>query len=132
MYIVKCIPPFINNSAEQLMASSWYGAMLENLVLTECLKHLAWSEQDGTFMHFRDKKKNEVDIVLETGNDSLIGIEVKGSATVTERDFVGLSVLADFVGPRFKRGLVFYAGERVLPFRRGGHQLQAVPLSWFS
>jgi uncharacterized protein len=159
MYIVKRIPPFITNSAkretlgmpklhmidtglachllgihtvEQLMASTWYGAMIENLVLTECLKHLAWSEQDATLMHFRDKKKNEVDIVLETGNNALIGIEVKGSATVTERDFVGLSVLADFVGPKFKRGLVFYTGERVLPFKRGDHQFHAVPLSWLS
>jgi uncharacterized protein len=159
MYIVKRIPPFITNSAkretlgmsklhmidtglachllgihtvEQLMASTWYGAMIENLVLTECLKHLAWSEQDATLLHFRDKKKNEVDIVLETGNNALIGIEVKGSATVTERDFVGLSVLADFVGPKFKCGLVFYTGERVLPFKRGDHQFHAVPLSWLS
>jgi uncharacterized protein len=159
MYIVKRIPPFINNSAkrevlgmpklhmvdtglachllgirtaEQLSASTWYGSMLENLVLMECFKHLAWSEQEATVMHFRDTKKNEVDIVLESGNNHLIGIEVKASATVSERDFMGLSALAELAGPQLKRGLIFYAGERVLPFKRGTHQFHAVPLSWLT
>ena len=159
MYIVKRIPPYIKNSAkretigmaklhmidtglachllgihtvEHLLASSSYGPMLENLVLMECFKHLAWSEQDATVMHFRDTKKNEVDMVIETGNAELIGIEVKASSAVSERDFVGLSILAEFAGPRFKRGLIFYAGERVLPFNQGRHQFHAIPLSWLS
>ncbi len=159
MYIVKRIPPFIKNSAkratlgmpklhmidtglachllgihtaEQLLASERYGSMLENLVLMECFKHLAWSEHDATVMHFRDTQKNEVDIVLETDSNELIGIEVKASSTVSERDFSGLSVFAKFAGPRFKRGLVFYAGERILPFKRGDHQFHAIPLSWLS
>jgi uncharacterized protein len=159
MYIVKRIPPFVKNSAkretigmaklhmidtglachllgintiERLLTSPMIGPMLENLVLMECFKHLAWSEQDATVMHFRDTKKNEVDIVIETGNADLVGIEVKASSTVTERDFAGLRALADFAGSRLKRGLVFYAGERVLPFKYGNHQFHAAPLSWLS
>jgi hypothetical protein len=54
------------------------------------------------------------------------------SSNVSERDFVGLASFAEFTGPRLKRGVIFYAGERVLPFRLGNHQFHAVPLSWLS
>jgi uncharacterized protein len=156
MYIVKRLPAFIKNSSkretlgmpklhmvdtglachllgisseDQLLASSHYGPMLENLVLTECFKHLAWSERSGAVMHFRDMKKNEVDIVLELDNAELIGIEVKASSTVSERDFSGLNAFAEFAGSRFKSGLLLYVGQKVLPFKRGDRKFYAVPLA---
>jgi uncharacterized protein len=155
MYIVKRIPAFIKNSAkretlgmpklhmvdtglachllgihteQQLLGSTTFGALLENLVLMECYKHLAWAEQSITVMHYRDMKKNEVDIVLETDSGELVGIEVKASSTITERDFAGLDAFANFVGSKFKRGLLLYSGQKILPFKRGGWQFYAVPL----
>jgi hypothetical protein len=58
--------------------------------------------------------------------------EVKASSNVSERDFAGLASFAEFTRPRFNRGVLFYAGERVLPFRIANRQFHAVPLSWLS
>jgi uncharacterized protein len=109
-----------------------YGPILENLVLMELFKHIAWSKQDATVMHFRDAKSNEVDIMLETKNAESIGVKVKASSTITQRDFVGLNALAEFTGSRFKHGVVFYSGARILPFKLGRHQFRALPLSWLA
>jgi hypothetical protein len=67
--------------------------------------------------------------VLERSGGKLIGIEIKASASVGEADFKGLVQLAEFVGDRLEAGLVFYSGERVLPFRVTGRQFFAVPIS---
>jgi len=79
--------------------------------------------------HFRDKKKNEVDIVLEQSDGRLVGIEVKASSTIRESDFKGLKKLSELVVDRLKYGLVFYTGSRLLPFSSGEKLYYAVPLS---
>jgi hypothetical protein len=90
---------------------------------------MGWAEEEVGLYHFRDTSKNEVDIVLERSGGKLIGIEIKASASVGEADFRGLVQLAAFVGDRLEAGLVFYSGERVLPFRMEGRQFFAVPIS---
>ena len=156
MFIVKRIHPYIKNRAkrltigmakmhmidtglachllglkkqEQLLRSFYYGGLLENFVVMECFKHLAWSEESMDIYHFRDKRKNEVDIVLEQEDHRLIGVEVKGSSTIRSSDFKGLKKFAEVVGDQFKCGLVFYTGSRLLPFCEGDKLFYAVPLS---
>ena len=81
--------------------------------------------------HFRDKRKNEVDIVLEQSDGRIIGIEVKASSTIREQDFKGLNKLGELVGEQFKYGIIFYTGARFLPFASSGRSYFAVPLSLF-
>ncbi len=69
-------------SPEQLLSSHFYGGFLESFVIMECYKHLAWAVEETGIYHFRDKQKNEVDIVLEQDNGRIIGIEVKAAASV--------------------------------------------------
>ena len=90
---------------------------------------MAWAEESMQMYHFRDKKKNEVDIILEQNDGQLIGIEVKASSTIRSNDFKGLTTFADLVGDKLKYGLVFYTGSRLLPFGRGEKPFYAVPLS---
>jgi len=156
MFIVKRIHPYIKNRArrqtigmakihmidtglachllglkkkEQLLTSAYYGGMLENFVVMECFKHLAWSEETMDIYHYRDKRKNEVDIVLEQEDNRLIGIEVKASSTIRNRDFKGLQKFAEVTRNQFKCGLVLYTGSRLLPFGDGSNPYYAVPLS---
>jgi predicted AAA+ superfamily ATPase len=156
MFIIKRIHPYVKNRAkrqtigmakihmvdtglachllglkkkEQLLDSVYYGGMLENFVVMECFKHLAWSEETMNIYHFRDKRKNEVDIVLEQEDNRLIGIEVKASSTIRSGDFKGLRKFAELTGNHFKCGLVFYTGSRLLPFGDGNRPYFAVPLS---
>ena len=156
MFIVKRIHPYVKNRArrqsigmaklhmvdtgmacyllglkkkQQLLKSSFYGGLLENFVVMECFKHMTWAEETVNLYHFRDKRKNEVDIVLEQLDGRLIGIEVKASDSVRQSDFKGLRKFEGLTRDQFKFGLVFYTGARLLPFGGGDHPYFAVPLS---
>ena len=114
---------------QRILTTSFYGGLLESFVVMECFKHMAWAEESMNVFHFRDKRKNEVDIVLEQDNGRLVGIEVKASSTVRGNDFKGLKKLAELTGGQFKYGIIFYTGSRFLPFRSEGKSYYAVPLS---
>lgn len=102
------------------------GPILETFVFAELRKIASWSEQRCSFSHFRDKDKNEVDIVLENRRGDVVGIEVKSSATVSAADFSGMRKLADACGSKFVQGLVLYDHDQVVPF---GETMFAAPLS---
>lgn len=103
-----------------------FGPLLETFVVGELLKLASWADDPITFFHFRDKERNEVDIVLEDGGGRVVGIEVKASATVSRRDFAGLERLRTACGDRFAQGLVLHDHDRTTPF---GPRLAAAPVS---
>ncbi len=154
MFIIRRVPAYIKNRAkrlatrmpklhyvdtglachllglrneEQILNSQHYGGLLESLVHTEICKHAAWSQEEVGIYHFRDKRKREVDIVLERGNSKIIGVEVKASASVNPGDFKGLAALAEFSGKAFERGILFYNGRDILPFRHEALEFYAIP-----
>lgn len=101
------------------------GQLLESFVYQELRKYADWHDGDLAFHHFRNKDQVEVDIVIEQGRQ-LAGIEIKASATITQRDFKGLHKLKEACGEQFAAGVVFYDGTSILPF---GERLFAVPIS---
>lgn len=101
------------------------GQLLETFIYQELKKHADWYDLPLNFYHFRNKDKVEVDIIIESGM-SIVGVEVKASATITSSDFKGLRKLQDSITERFTCGIVFYDGERILSF---GNKLYAVPIS---
>ena len=103
-----------------------FGPLLETFVLAELLKLSSWTGDRHTFSHFRDKQRNEVDIVIENGPGEIVGVEVKASASVSEKDFSGIRRLAAGAGDRFSAGFVLYDGEHAIPF---GPRMAAVPVS---
>lgn len=103
-----------------------FGAILEAFVFSELRKIASWSDQRCSFSHFRDKDKNEVDIVLENRRGEIVGIEVKSSATVSAGDFSGMRKLAEACGDKFVQGIVLYDHDQVVPF---GENMFAAPLS---
>jgi uncharacterized protein len=100
------------------------GALFETFVATELERQASWSVTPLTFWHYREQER-EVDIIAERTSGELVGIEVKASATVRERDFQGLKHMRDQLGSRLRAGIVVYTGQRTLPF---GDRLFAVPL----
>jgi uncharacterized protein len=103
-----------------------FGTLLETFVFAELLKQTSWSDESYVFHHYRDKDQDEVDLVIEAGNGTLIGIEVKAGATVRAEDFRALRKLASACGDDFKLGVVLYDGEKPLPF---GDHFFAAPIS---
>ncbi|MCY3983677.1 MAG: ATP-binding protein [Roseovarius sp.] len=103
-----------------------FGALLESYVFSEVLKLMMISEMRLTPYHFRDQHMHEVDIVLEGDEGMIVGIEIKGSATVRSSDFAGLRTLSRACGERFAFGVVLYDNTNVVHF---GERLAAAPIS---
>lgn len=104
------------------------GDLVEGFVHAELVKHQGWSDVRTQLMHYRTTSGVEVDFVLENRRGDLVGIEVKAAATISGKDFNGLRHLRETTPHQFKRGVVFYTGEQVVPF---DEQLVAVPLGLF-
>lgn len=115
-------------TASQLedLASDTIGSHLEAFVAGELLKQQAWSTEEFTLFHFRDRNGVEVDLVLELGDSRVIGVEVKASSTYRTEHFKGLRALQDKVGDRFIAGYVLGMGERRFDFAPG---LYGLPVS---
>lgn len=103
-----------------------FGALLESWVAMEVTKQLTWSETPARLHHFRTAEGHEVDLVLEQRDGSVLGIEVKASASVDKRDLRGLRLLRDELGGRFRAGIVVHLGRETLPL---GDRLWAAPLA---
>ena len=101
------------------------GALLETFVLQELKREASGRVDVIDFYHYRDRDGAEVDIVIEQGNQSLAGIEVKAAASVGHADLRGVRKLSALVGDRFKAGVVLYDGASMVSF---GDRLYAVPI----
>jgi len=156
MFIIRRIPPYVRNNAkrsvvgmpklhfidtglachllgmkhpETLHGSQFFGGLVENFVFGELLKHATWSEEDVNFFHFRDTDRHETDIIIERSDGKVVGVEVKASMTVTTQDFSGLSAFADYAKDKFLHGVLFYSGDKVLPFKINNRTFIALPIS---
>ena len=87
-----------------------FGAVLEAFVGAELMRQRTWSSRRYDIYHWRDRDTDEVDIVLEFDDGSVVGIEVKSSASFTARQFSGLLKLRDRLGERFVAGIVLNTG----------------------
>ncbi|MCL6475416.1 MAG: ATP-binding protein [Firmicutes bacterium] len=102
------------------------GRMVENFVGMELLKQIGFSRQRLRLYHFRTDRGEEVDFLIEAADGTLVGVEVKASATVNASHFKGLRTLQSLVGNSLRRGIVLYWGEQTVPFGEG---LWAQPVS---
>ena len=103
-----------------------FGPLLETFVFAELLKLASWDDGRYRFHHFRDKEKNEVDLVIEDRRGHIVGVEVKASATVRPGDFSGLVRLRAACGDRFRLGLVLHDHDLIISF---GDRMAAAPIS---
>lgn len=102
------------------------GGLFEAFAAGELRRQAVWADSDARLFHFRDRNGLEVDLVLETGDRRVAGIEVKAVRTVSQGDFRGLQALRDKLGDRFSLGVLLYTGKDPLPF---GERLWALPFS---
>ena len=97
-------------TADRLASVPRLGAMLESYVVTELRKQLALVDMPLFLGHFRDRSGVEVDVIVETPDGQIVGIEVKSATTADRSDARGLRFLAARLGPRFRLGLVLTTG----------------------
>lgn len=111
------------NNTEALMASPYKGLLLETFVFSELLKGMKYSLKGTELFFYRTVSGKEIDFVVER-EGKVAAAEVKFSQTVSFHDF---KAITEFAAQRdnFARGLVFYLGDKVLPF---GENLFALPV----
>lgn len=101
------------------------GPLLESFAAMELVKQASYSDRAPSLYHYRTQSGEEVDILMEDRAGRLVGVEIKASSTVGNRDFRGLRALSEATGDRFCFGAVLYTGTERVPF---GESLYALPL----
>lgn len=101
------------------------GGLLEGFIAGELRRQLTWCEERAELGHFRERTAGEVDIVLETPDGRVAGLEVKATSAPGRNDAKGLAHLRDRLGSRFVAGLVLHTGDTGGSL---GDRLTAVPM----
>lgn len=102
------------------------GGVLENFVCMELYKQISWAEKKYQLFHFRSATGDEVDFVIEDMAGNIAAIELKSRATIKKDDFKGIKLLAKETGNKFKKGILFYTGQEIIPFTK---DIVAMPIS---
>lgn len=111
---------------EVLLNRDRSGKLMETFVFQELAAQVDLNPGLALY-HYRDREKREVDFIVENEQNAVLGIEVKSSHSVSNRDFRHLIWFRDNIAEdRPFTGIVLYAGEDVIPF---GDRLWAVPIA---
>lgn len=135
-YIIFLLPPFFENtrkrltkspklyftdtglachllgieSPEQLSRDKMRGALFENFIVMETLKHQYNSGKESNLYFYRDSNQNEIDLMLKRG-EAFYGIEIKSSMTYHPTFEKGLKQMDGWLKSPVSSKAVIYAGE---------------------
>lgn len=156
LYIIKLVPSYSNNILKQVTKSpkvhfidsgfasfllnasvessmlgknEHLGNLVETFVYTELIKHQASANEDIEIYHFRDTQQKEVDFVLESSSGDIVAIEIKSGSNIKSEHFKVLLALAKTMKDKNFKGIVFYGGDKVLPYKIEDYQFWAIPLT---
>lgn len=88
-----------------------FGHLLESFVVGEVLKQASWNDEVAAIGHWRTRDGQEVDLVVERFDGSIVCFEIKAGSNVNRSDRSGLVALRNLVGEQFSAGYVLYTGE---------------------
>ncbi len=155
LYIIKLVPAYSNNQLKRVVKSpkvhfidtglasfllnvnvegsmvrqnEFFGNLVENFVYTELIKHQSYADIDINIYHYRDQQKKEVDFVLEASNGDIVALEIKSGSNLKTEHFKGLVSLAKTMNGKNFKGIVFYGGDKILPFKVEEYRFWAIPL----
>lgn len=95
---------------DQMSRDPLRGALFENMVVMEIVKHRYNSGLDHQLSFFRDSHHNEADIVFRHGR-RLIPVEIKSSQTFNPDFMKGLDYFKSLFSERVKNDLLIYDGS---------------------
>ncbi|WP_233357247.1 ATP-binding protein [Saccharomonospora iraqiensis] len=101
--------------------------MLETFVLAQVRPVLEAVRNKAVAYHLRQQNgRREVDVVLETADGRVVGMEIKASASPSVADTRHLAWLRDELGDRFVAGIVLHTGKSIFPL---DERITAVPIA---
>lgn len=86
------------------------GNLFENMVVAEIMKQYYHNGNRPRCYFYRDSTGNEVDMVLENGNELSL-IEIKAGQTIAKQYFKGLNRFRKVMSDRIHSGCVVYGGK---------------------
>ncbi|MBS1775852.1 MAG: ATP-binding protein [Bacteroidetes bacterium] len=92
---------------EELALSHFYGALVENYVIIECMKNNANIHLDQAFYYWRDSNGVEIDLIIDQGDD-FMPIEIKSAQTFSNDFTNNLIKLKNYAN--IQQGVVIYNG----------------------
>jgi len=113
--LASCLPGIENK--KQISAHPLMGALFENLVVIEALKHRYNRGLRSNLNFYRDSAGNEVDLVCSFA-DRQVGIEIKAGATVSSSFFDGLRRLSEALPEPLSSKMIVHGGDQ--EFNREG------------
>ena len=113
-------------SPQQVATHHLRGALFENVVVTEALKHRFNRGEQPNLSFFRDLTGLECDLLYETGH-GINAIEAKSGATVASDYFTSINRVAELV-PAVSAKTVVYGGTA----RQSRSDCEVVPLTEFA
>jgi predicted AAA+ superfamily ATPase len=102
-----------------------FGHLVESFAVNEVLKQAGRQDVGVRPGHFRTHDGEEVDLVLECDDGRVVGVEVKASGQVHDRDLCGLRLLSRRLGNRFIGGVALYLGAHAYT---AGDRIHVLPL----
>jgi len=95
---------------QQTIQSPLKGSLFENLIISEFIKNRFNHAKDSNLYFFRDNTGNEVDLILDYGNN-IITIEIKSSETISTSFFKNLNFYKKLSGEKNTKRIIIYAGN---------------------
>ena len=108
-------------NADQVATHPLRGALFENMVVAEALKHRFNRGRESNLSFFRDSRGLECDLFYETGR-GIHAIEIKSGSTVSSDYFASLNTVAGLI-PEVSAKTVVYGGAE----RQSRTDCQVVP-----
>lgn len=100
------------------------GSLFENFVVAEILKHRFNNVEENNLYFFRDHVGNEVDLLLDYGNE-IVSVEIKMGKTLNSDFFKGLQYYAQINKTENKGRYIVYGGAE----HHVSHDMEAFPYS---
>ena len=98
-------------SENQIFTHPLKGALFENLVVIEALKHRYNFGRRSNLHFYRDSMGNEVDLVLSFAGRQ-VGVEIKAGATISSSFFEGLRRLSATLPEPLSARMLVYGGSQ--------------------
>ena len=108
---------------------AFMGHLFENFIASEIMKSISALPGKLYVSHFNPVRGdgNETDFVIEKDNGETIAIEVKLGSSLNDNDFKNLELCRATIGNKFRKGIILYTGEDLVPF---GEKLWAIPVNY--
>lgn len=113
------------SSTETLSVGAMSGAIFESYVVSEIIKSYMHNNTPAQFYFYRDKEKQEIDLLIEYDN-VFYPIEIKRTAAPKEEDIKTFGVL-EKLGVKAGKGAIVCLYENLLPLNKS---VQIVPIGY--